>query len=92
MENINSLDGSYIATETYNKAKRELDNSNDDIENRTSKRSKGSENSDEFICKTCKATFVNSSNLRHHVESYHVKTNSWSCAQCGKVNLNLICN
>jgi RNase P subunit RPR2 len=82
MENNNNLDGSYISNESLSKPKRKVENN----EIGANKRIKIDFHDNEIhVCKTCKATFVNSSNLRHHIESYHVKNNSWSCTQCGKV-------
>ena len=79
--NNNNLDGSYISDESLSKAKRKAENK----DNESNKRLK-SDVDDVHVCNTCQSTFVNSSNLRHHIESYHVKNNSWSCAQCGKVS------
>ena len=80
MENL-SFDGSYIANESVNNnyGKRKAE----DDENDSSKKIK--HDIEDHVCSVCQASFANCSNLRHHVESYHIKSNSWSCTQCGKV-------
>jgi uncharacterized protein with PIN domain len=77
MDSYVDMDGSYISNENSNKRR---------IEDNDQMNKKMKFEDEHHVCVTCQATFVNASNLRHHVESYHLKSNSWSCAQCGKVS------
>lgn len=38
-----------------------------------------------FNCELCTSTFVNSTNLRQHIESFHMKTSMWMCSECKKL-------
>ena len=69
---------------TTNKgSKRAYDSSSDES---LSKRIK--KNTDEhqgYNCEFCASSFANLTNLRQHVESFHMKTSMWQCAECKKL-------
>lgn len=59
----------------------------DEIENISqSKRArKITTDGNQFNCELCSSSFVNSTNLRQHIESFHMKTSMWECSECKKL-------
>lgn len=62
--------------------KRSFDNMTEaPLQKQASKRTRSSST----FCELCNQDFINSTNLRQHVESVHMRTSMWSCSECKKL-------
>ncbi|CAF0828816.1 unnamed protein product [Brachionus calyciflorus] len=81
--NYVNIQNSYSITQ---RAKRSYESSSDENLSSNSKRVK--RNQDErqgYNCELCTSSFVNATNLRQHVETFHMKTSMWECSECKKL-------